>query len=84
METVTLQVPESQLVEWVKQLSPGAKQAVIRALLPELDRLEVMVDYGAMRMRELCAQRGIDWDTLSEAERQKLVDSWLHETQGSS
>ncbi len=84
METITLQVPESQVVEWVKQMSPGAKQAVIRALLPELDRLEVLVDYGSTRMRELSAQRGIKWDALADAERQDLIDAWLHETQSAS
>ena len=65
-------------------MSPGAKQAVIRALLPELDRLEVLVDYGSMRMRELSAERGIKWEALSDAERQDLVDAWLHETQSAS
>jgi hypothetical protein len=49
METITLQVPESQVIEWVRQLSPQAKQQVLRALLPDMvdelpefsDRLEL-------------------------------------------
>ena len=36
METVTLTVPESQVIEWVRQLSPQAKQRVLRALLPDM------------------------------------------------
>ncbi len=36
METITLQVPESQVIEWVRQLSPQAKQQVLRALLPDM------------------------------------------------
>ena len=85
METITLQVPESQVIEWVRQLSPQAKQQVLRAfllerpLLPDLDRLDALVDYGSQRMRQLCAGRGIDWDGLSEEERQRLVDDLLHE-----
>ena len=79
METVTLRVPEEQVLEWVKQLSPDAKQAVIRTLLPELDRLEMLVDYGGQRIRELCGQRGIRWDALSDSEREALIDAWLHE-----
>lgn len=81
MKTVTLAVPESQVIEWVRQLSPQAKHDVLKALVPELDELNELVDYGSQRMRQLCAERGIDWDTLTEEERQRLVDEWLHETE---
>jgi len=80
MDVVTLKVPESQMVEWVQQLSPEAKRAVLRALIPQLDELEALVDYGAQRARELCAERGLDWDSLTEEERQRLVDDLLHES----
>jgi hypothetical protein len=80
METVTLTVPESQLIEWVQRLSPKAKLDVLRALVPELDRLDALVDYGSQHMRQWCAERGIDWDGLSGDERQELVDKLLHES----
>lgn len=79
METITLTVPESQIIEWVRHLSPQTKQAVLRALIPELDELEALMDYGSQRMRQLCAERGLDWDSLSEDERQQLIDELLHE-----
>jgi hypothetical protein len=79
METITLTVPESQIIEWVRHLSPQTKQAVLRALIPELDELEALMAYGSQRMRQLCAERGLDWDSLSEDERQQLVDELLHE-----
>ena len=34
MQTVTLEVPEAQLIRWVRQLSPAAKRSVLRALSP--------------------------------------------------
>ena len=77
---ITLEIPESQLVEWVMQLSPVAKQSVLKALIPRLDDLEALVDYGGRRMRALCAERGLDWDILTEGERQQLIDELLHET----
>jgi hypothetical protein len=80
MDAVTLKVPESQVVEWVQQLSPAAKRAVLRALIPQLDELEALVDYGAQRARELCTERGLDWDSLTEEERQRLVHDLLHES----
>jgi hypothetical protein len=53
MGTITLEIPESQVVEWVQQLSPVAKQAVLKALVPRLDELEALVDYGSQRVRAL-------------------------------
>jgi len=80
MGTITLEIPESQVIEWVRQLSPKAKRLALKALIPRLDELETLVDYGSQRMRSLCAERGLEWDSLTEDERQRLVDELLHET----
>jgi hypothetical protein len=57
----------------------AAKQSVLWALIPRLDELEVLVDYGSQRVRALCAERGLNWDQLTEDERERLVDELLHE-----
>jgi len=44
-----------------------------------MDELEQMVKYGDRRIRAICTQRGIEWDNLSEQERQKLINEILHE-----
>lgn len=79
MDTITLEIPETQLVEWLRRLTPAAKQSVLRAIIPEMDELEPLVQYGNRRIRAICARRGIDWDSLDEQERQKLIDEILHE-----
>ena len=79
MNTITLELPESQLIEWVQRLSPDARLSVLKALIPHLDEFEALVDYGAQRAREICAQRGLDWDSMSEAERQQWIDQVVHE-----
>jgi hypothetical protein len=79
MGVVTLKVPESQLVEWIRQLSPAGKQAVLAALIPNLDRLEWLGDYGRERIRAICADRGLDWDRLDDPARERLIDDLLHE-----
>lgn len=79
MDVVTLSVPESQVVEWVQQLSPKGKRAVLQSLIPGMDELEALVEYGSERIRDLCAQRGLDWNGLSEKEREQLIDDLLHE-----
>jgi hypothetical protein len=81
MSVVTLEIPESQVVDWVQRLSPEAKRAVLRTLIPRLEEFEDLVDYGDRRIRALCAERGLDWDGLSEREREQLVDDLLHETE---
>lgn len=80
MDTITIEIPESQLVGWVRKLSPTAKQELLKALVPELDRWEASVAYGEERIRTLCAERGIEWDTLTEEQRERMVDTLLHES----
>ena len=84
MGAVTLEIPESQIVDSVKRVSPEAKRAILRTLIPRLDEFEDLVDRGNRRIRELCTERGLDWDTLREEERQGLVDGLLHDTDSGS
>jgi hypothetical protein len=79
MSVVTLEVSESQIVEWVLQLSPAARQSVLRALIPRLDELDELMGYGSQQIRKLCAERGLDWAGLGEDERERLIDELLHE-----
>ncbi len=79
METITLEIPESQLVEWAQKLSPSVKQTLLRALIPEMDALEQLLQYGDERIRDVAARRGMDWDSLNEQQREKLIDDILHE-----
>ena len=79
MQTITLEVPEAQIVRWVRQLSPTAKRSVLKILVPRLDEVESLVDYGEQQVRELSARRGLNWDHLSEDQRGQLVDTMLHE-----
>jgi hypothetical protein len=79
MKTITLEVPEDQVVEWIRGLPPETKHALVKALVPALDDLNRLVEYGDERIRALCAERGIDWGSLGETERERLVDEILHE-----
>jgi hypothetical protein len=78
MAEVTLLVHESQVIELAQQLSPDGRRAVLRALIPKLDSFEALVDYGDERIRALCAERGVVWHSLSEEQRERLIDDLLH------
>ncbi len=79
MTNITLQISENQLVEWLKRSPLSTKKLALRAILPDVDKLESLVDYGNERIRAICSERGIDWDTLSDEEREALIDTILHE-----
>lgn len=79
MGSVTVELSEAQVVEWVQQMSPQAKAEVLRALIPRLDAFEALVDYGRRRIRALSAERGLDWDDITEEERERLIDDLLHQ-----
>ena len=81
MAEVMLPLRESQVVELARHLSPEGKRAMLRTLIPYLDQFESLVGYGHERMQALCKQKGIDWDSLSEEERERLIDDLLHEKQ---
>ncbi len=77
---VTLPISEEQVVELVKQLDPQTKQRVLMNLTAERDDWwKATVREGEADLRRLAARRGLDWDTLSEPQREALVDDLLHE-----
>jgi len=67
------------MIGLARQLTPNGKQALLRALIPDLQELDALVDYGDRRIRAISAQRGLDWDALSEDERMALIDELTHE-----
>ena len=34
---------------------------------------------AADKLRQLCTARGLNWDTMTEDEREQLVDTLIHE-----
>lgn len=80
--TVLLPLPEAQVIGLARQLTPNGKKALLRALIPDLEELDALVEYGERRIRAISAQRGLDWDALSEDERMALIDELTHEDRG--
>ncbi|MCJ7585420.1 MAG: hypothetical protein MUO30_11720 [Anaerolineales bacterium] len=77
---VTLTLSDKQVVELVKQLPPKSKQAVLDALTADRDVWwEMTLSQGEEQFSRLAAERGLEWDTMPEAERETFVDALLHE-----
>lgn len=78
MATVTL--TDEQVVQLVLQLPPQSKRRVLIDLTAERDAWwQTMAREGEMDMRRQAAARSLDWDAMSEPDRERFVDTLLHE-----
>lgn len=76
----TLSLTDDQVVQLVKQLPPQSKRRVLKDLTAERDQWwQTTAREGEKDMRRLAAARGLDWDTMTEAQHEGFVDDILHE-----
>ena len=77
----TLSLTDEQVVQLVKQLPPQSKQRVLADLTAERDQWwQTAADEGERDMRRLAAARGLNWDAMTEPQREDFVDELLHES----
>jgi hypothetical protein len=75
-----IELTDEQVISLVRQLSPERKRSALLALAQEGQaRRDERVRFGEAQLRKLCAERGLDWDRLSEDEREQFVNRLLHE-----
>lgn len=75
-----LELTDEQVISLVRQLPSARKRAALLALAQEArSRGEERMRFAEAQLRRLCAARGLDWERLSEAEREDFVDRLLHE-----
>ncbi len=76
----TLELTVDQVLELIRQLPREDQQRVADALNAEREAWwQEAVVQGESHMRRLSAERGREWDAMSEAEREAFVDDLLHE-----
>ena len=81
----TLELTDEQVVELVRQLPPERQRAALLALAAGANlQREQRMKYAEEQLRRACAERGRDWDKMSEAEREALVDDLIHEDRSCS
>jgi FHA domain len=73
---------ERKLKDWIGQLTDEHKHLLL-LLLTEDEQLQhaSRLDFAVAQMRRLCAERGGDWDALSEAEREIFLDTLVRENE---
>ena len=76
----TLELTDEQVVELVKQLPAERRRAALVALAGDTTRgREERMKYAESQLRRCCAERGLDWDKMSEEQREAFVDDLMHE-----
>ena len=76
----SVELSDQQVVDLIKKLPP---RRMVQALISlargvsatAIDRMERAED----QLRRIASERQLDWDTLSDSERESLVDDLLHE-----
>ena len=75
-----LTLSNEQVIELVKQLPEAQQQEVYKILiLSQWRQLEPVFNEGAERARIVAKERGYDWDTMTEDEREEFIDEIVHE-----
>ena len=75
-----LELSDAHVVELVKQLPPERQRATLLALAAgAAQRREERMEYAEGQLRRVSAERGLEWDKMSEDQREHFVDDLLHE-----
>lgn len=75
-----LELTDEQVISMVRQLPAARKRAALLALAQEATaHRDERLHEGEAQLRRLCVERGLNWDRLSEDEREEFVDRLLHE-----
>jgi hypothetical protein len=75
-----LELTDSQVVELVNQLPPERKRAALLALATgPTQRRDERMQFAESQLKRVSSERGLDWDKMSEDEREAFIDDLLHE-----
>jgi hypothetical protein len=76
----TVELTSQQVAELVRQLSPGQKREVLLALAGDAEaRRGERMAIAQEQLRQRAHERGCDWNTMTEDQRESLVDELIHE-----
>jgi hypothetical protein len=76
----TLELTDEQVLQLVRQLPVERRRDALVALAENAARgRNERMERAESQLRRLCAERGLDWDRVSEEQREALVDDLIHE-----
>jgi hypothetical protein len=76
----TLQLTDEQVIELASQLPADKQQTLLERLVQRVwPRWAELSQYGQQRARAVAAERGLNWETMTESEREAFLDKVVHE-----
>lgn len=77
---LTVELTTDQIVGFVQQMPAEERRALLLAIAERAAaNREARIGYAETQLRQLCTDRGLDWDAMTEAERENFVDDLIHE-----
>lgn len=77
---LTVELTTDQVVSFVQQMPPEERQALLLTIAEQTAANKASrMARAEDKLRQLCTARGLNWDTMTEAEREELVDDLIHE-----
>ena len=71
---------KNKLREWVQQMDPLHRRQLMEVLSEDTELLqEASVEMAEARLRSLSDERGLNWDSLSERDRERFLDMLIRE-----
>ena len=75
-----LNISNEQVIEMVKQLPISQQTEIFQfLLLQNWEEWESLSNYAIPKIRLVAQERGYNWDTMTETERETLIDEIVHE-----
>jgi hypothetical protein len=75
-----LELTDEQVISLVRQLPATRKRGVLLALAQDSQsRRDERMRFGEAQLRRICAGRKLNWDSMSEDQREKFVNQLLQE-----
>ena len=76
----TVELTTQQVIDLVQQLPADRKREVLLALASEAQTgRDERMKLAGEQLRRLSAQRGMNWDTMTDEAREAFVDDLIHE-----
>jgi hypothetical protein len=73
-----LELSDEQVISLVRQLPAERRRTALLALAQDAQtRRDERLRFGEQQLRRACAERGLNWDRLSEDEREAFVNDLL-------
>ena len=75
-----LTLSNEQVIDLFKQLPEAQQQELFRFLIHrQWGNMEAITDYGTQQAKIVAKERGYDWNTMTEEEKEEFIDKIVQE-----